>query len=377
MSPLPVRLGLAFTLTLVLAPGPRAQCQLAQLETFDASPANPLTLSTVAPFELPELGGTLQIVSPDSPAGFFDLLFLGFVPCELPLTAPVQGALLICDPVPVGSLQLDADWSIPIAAGLPAGAVVSFQSVATDGAAVLLSNGLRATLGVLAADVEVLGVEQPATQLSGSSATYQVTLRNNGNVAVTAPVTVCVGTSCAPVFVDLDPGETAVGEAAVFLPLFPSCGETAEFPLTACSNLVLDCDPSNDCFSAPATLDPSYWDLRFEVVNAPNSVSIGQTVNWTVRVTNVGTQTSNSVCFENAIVDNGSPWVFAPAVCGNVQTDSTGFIPPGESENFFFSQFICPGSTVGQQWIKTGVMSQCSDVCGAGNYDDDTIQVQF
>ena len=363
---------------LLFAQTAHAQCQLADKKSYDfCVPANPLTLETAFPFEYPVVGTHIKFVSPDAPPGHLKMLFASGSAAIHPLGPPAVGCLLLSNPVPVSPFQTVAEWTYPVPFEPWDAAPDAFvQCLSTDGAEVRLSNALELYLGAYAAEIEVLSVTTTGTPVSGKSHPFSVTFRNNGNAPATPLIQVCVGGVCGSAPFAIDPGETLTG--TVFVTPFAgfSCGGGFSQTLGACS-LLPDCDASNNCVLTSTFVDSAYWDLHFEIINEPSSVHVGQTASWTVKVTNTGNIPSDNVCFINGINLSAGPGLWSQLVCGLFQEKWTGVIQPGQSQPIPVSQFICSGAFTVPQWIKTEIhySAGCFDNCGAGNFDQESIQI--
>src|SRR6266446_8474330 len=89
--------------------------------------------------------------------------------------------------------------------------------------------------------------------------------------------------------------------------------------------------------SCNVCLGQLFWDLRFQIINAPTTGAQCGTVNWAVRVTNAGNITSENVCFFTGIgpVSGAGNWL--PNL-GQVFF-SSGNVPPGGSSTFTVANY--------------------------------------
>lgn len=362
----------------------RAQCEFADVQAYQGTTPNPITLTTVYPLDYPGIGSSIHLNSPDAPPSQLKILFAAPSAGILPAGPPLLGTLLLTGAFPVSPLQTQADWTFLVPDFTPPGVPWFFQCLSTDGVEFLLSNGLELTPDD-GAEIEVLSVtsigEDP---LEGSTNHgYEVTFRNNGVSPATPVIKVCVGGNCGSAPFTVNPGQTLTETVFVDTPSIAPllCGGES-MGLTACSLLANpDCNQENDCVASSVFVKDKHWNLQLEIINEPSSVHVGSTAFWKVRVSNKGTVPSDNVCFVNAIVlHSGSGFgAFAPAICNNVQKVWTGSIAPGASKTFSLSQDIWCGAALGTQWIKTEISSYwgCFDNCTAGNFDQESIQILF
>ncbi|QDU68656.1 hypothetical protein [Engelhardtia mirabilis] len=370
---------LALTLSLLAAQG-HAQCFLADVDALHPPPPlalNPLELGTEFPFQYPVLGNAVNLVGPNAPQSWIHGLYLAAGPAVIPFELPVQGTLLLDSSLFLfGSFKTEADWLLNVPFGIPAGSEAFAQYVSTNGLEWRFSNALELKVGFFEAEIEVLSVTGSPIGGDNIPDPYVVTYRNNGPAFASPILQVCIDGICGSATVSAPPGGTATATVLVNTPPVPvSCGGASTRIATACS-LLPDCKPSNDCASASITVDAAYWDLEFDVINAPGTVWKGSSASWQVRVRNNGNAVSDDVCFLSAMVPNPGKGQFGNPILP-IHFNSSGQLAPGQQKTFNCSIVVPQFAFSGTQYFKVEVnySAGCFDNCDAGNFDQDSVTV--
>lgn len=145
----------------------------------------------------------------------------------------------------------------------------------------------------------------------------------------------------------------------------PPCGSLCEY------------NESNNLARKSVQVLPAYWDLHFEIVNAPVSAIRCGSTSWGVRITNVGTATSDNVCFVSGIglYSGAGNW---SANLGLFK-GSSGNLAPGQSTTIQVKNYMVPCGALPQtQYIKAEVdyLDGCYDHYLAGNYGEHSISMR-
>jgi hypothetical protein len=118
-------------------------------------------------------------------------------------------------------------------------------------------------------------------------------------------------------------------------------------------------------------------DLRFEIVNAPSTAHRCGSINWGVKITNVGNTISDDVCFISG--------VGAQSGAGNWNNNlglyfgRTGRLAPGQSRTIPVRGYqIWCNAWARTQYIKVEInySAGCYDLYAAGNYNQRNIRVR-
>lgn len=229
---------------------------------------------------------------------------------------------------------------------------------------------------ISAPDAFVNNVTSPEGLLAiPSPGEYLVEVGRNsiGPEVLRVPVTVTVGNPTLfwqTVEVDLTPGERKTISVFVGTPLsHGTCGDTFTYEVIACTNLFDDSNRDNDCFQTTVDVTDPYWDLRYEIVNAPDCIGVNDTMGWEVRVTNAGNQPSMFVCSKSALSltpDNSPVW----SDTVGIHFFTVPVLNPGQSYTHVITNYwVGPGTILGPQFIKAGVDygAGCFDNCSTGN----------
>jgi hypothetical protein len=246
------------------------------------------------------------------------------------------------------------------------------------------NNHAGASILTTVTDAYVVSVEPPDDLVGGvGPRPYRVRVgrSNVGPDFVDVPVRLCVvGNFCAPdVWLSVPRG----GEVTTTINLgtpnsFGGCGQVNYFTVTACTNLLVDANRTNDCHSITVPVAAPYWDYEYVIASAPPEGRIGDTIRYTVRVTNRGNiRPLNSVCSRTAICLNRHgfepAWNDCIRGCGpivpllfNVQP-----INPGSSRSYSFDYPICQGAYRRTQYINAGpdYSAGCGDACHGPDFD--------
>lgn len=225
-------------------------------------------------------------------------------------------------------------------------------------------------------DIEITVVRGPASVICGDGLrSYRFRVKNHGSITVDVPVTVTVGPNFGTTIVLVPAFGTAGGVVQVPTPMCSATCGPQTLSVLACSGYP-DPTPSNDCASTTVLAYPLFWDLRFDIVNAPSSAHRCGNIDYDIVVTNVGTISSQNVC---AITGVG---LFSGA--GNWASNlgivnfTTPNIAPGGSWTFHVNNYPIPcGALLGTQYIKGEInySAGCFDHCPAGNYDQQVITI--
>jgi hypothetical protein len=232
-------------------------------------------------------------------------------------------------------------------------------------------------------DAYVASITLPSNVVGGiGPRPYTVRVGRNavGPDHLWVPVTVTIGCPVVTwntVMVDVPIG--AEIDVDVFVPTpasFGSAGQSNQFCLKACTNLQFDSNWSNNCVSSTVSVAVPWWDLRYEIVNAPSSATHCYTTHWAVRVTNVGNVYSPNVCSITGIGLNSGAgnWNWNLGIF-NFTTPN---IAPGGSWTYYVNNyFVACGAAQQTQYIKAEVhySAGCFDNYGAGNYAQKSIQI--
>ena len=225
-----------------------------------------------------------------------------------------------------------------------------------------------------------IAVEQvtvmPTPIVENQTASIAVDVSNSGDRdrVVILVVTAGVASPSCAIRVPAQGFETCT--VAVAAPPLPdSCGEITALPVSACA-IVDDDDASNNCLGAEMDVIPSYADLVFEILGAPESAEPCAEVGWTVLVTNVGTGRSESLCFETAM--DCAPGEGVYECDWDTRYFLSGVLLPMEIRSFNVLGYVVPcAARRGTQWIKVefDTASGCIEPCGNGNYAEAPVQV--
>lgn len=329
------------------------------------------------------------------PANKFGLVFLGTAQAAAPFRDGIQCVGNIAGRFPVR--MSDAAGVIVEGPGLAAhslanfgtggqiiaGSTLYFQGWYRDqsgpcGMGSNMSNGVRVEFGpsVPCSDAEVLSLDFPSPAIGGTVVTVTAQVRNNGSTTVSIPVRFCLGADCETVVESgVPPGAVRTVATQFLVPTSNfDCGGTDPWTVSARTMLSVDCDSSNNQQSGTLEAVEPFWDLRFQVVNAPSSVGVGGSFNYSVRVTNVGNVHSANVCAITGI--NLFPGAGSWGANLGILNFSTGTIAPGSTATFNFNYTIPFGAFCNQtQYLKAEIhySAGCSDDCPSGNYEEDPI----
>lgn len=239
-----------------------------------------------------------------------------------------------------------------------------------------------ALLAPTVSDVAVINIRNPQGLVGGEPArNYRVWVQNFGSSSVDVPVTVTVGMGPGAVWGSgtITVPAFSIANGLILVPTHDStggCGDINSFPVVACSNWA-DVNPSNDCFHSTVRIAVPYWDLQFEIVNAPSNVFRCTTTSWDVRVTNLGNISSMNVCALTGITLSAGPGNWNANL--GLRNFTTPRIAAGSSWTFHCSNYQIPcGAFLGTQYIKTEInyAGGCFDNCTLGsNFDQQTVHV--
>lgn len=232
-------------------------------------------------------------------------------------------------------------------------------------------------------DAFVQSVTPPSDLIGGGgSRPYRVSVGRNGvgPAVLSVPVRVSIGNpevAHGTAWVDLE--RDAVVELDVFVPTpasFGSAGDVNHFELRACSELQFDSNWSNNCAFGTASIAVPWWDLRFQIVNAPSSADRCDRIDWSVKVTNVGNVSSMNVCAITGITlfSGAQNWGSTLGILNFV----TPNIPAGGSWTFHVNDyFVSCGAFTTTQYIKSEInyASGCFDNYSAGNFAQKSIAI--
>jgi hypothetical protein len=226
-------------------------------------------------------------------------------------------------------------------------------------------------------DIAVISVRNPHGLIGGDGLHgYRVMLHNSCFYDIDVPVTVTVGPSVGNGTILVPALSTASGMIYVPTPASNGgCGDLNSFPVVAQSNYP-DSNPLDDvCHSAVRVAVP-FWDLEYEIVNAPSDVYRCQWTGWDVRVSNVGNIPSMNVCAIAGITLSAGPGNWASNL--GLINFTTPNIAPAASWTFHCNYFIPCGALIGTQYIKTEInySAGCFDYCTIGsNFDQQAVHV--
>lgn len=219
---------------------------------------------------------------------------------------------------------------------------------------------------------------------------YRVTVGRNsiGPESLDVPVVLCyLGTGiCTPVnWVRLSPGQTKTIDVWIDSPHYDdgrssTCGASAQFPIRACANLSDDGNEANDCSDIQVRVTEQYWDLRLELVGAPETGGRGEEISWRVRISQVGNVPSPVDRVLRTGIDafrgDSQWWHLIMDACGRFVPFNypIGVLEPGESVlTPSFRLCIRQDAFVQEQYLKVGLAGP--DNCLDGNYAEAPIQI--
>ncbi len=367
----------------LLCPAGATQCPPATIRSFQASPPNPVLLQTVFPGEYVVPGFTTNFVA--SYLGGLVPSYLFFAcrtggPTPLP---PHLGSVLLdpsCIVGPIRSNSSTPQWiiSIPNNANLLGGRVAAQSAhLANPSGLLVLSNALDFEIGFVVPDIGVASVVPASNMISGEgNRAHQVTLVNQGSAAASILVTVTIGPSWGTATLGpVAPGQSFTGTVFVPTPLIPfSCGGSQTFTVTAC---VPPGCRAPVCASASAAVASAYWDLDFQVINAPSSICRGSTTTWGITVINRGNVPSVPVCAISGIKCGPG--------AGNWPNCNLGLnffqvppLQPGQMWSYSVGSYFVPCNALLQtQFIAVEInyTAGCGDLCTSGNYAEIPTQI--
>jgi hypothetical protein len=253
------------------------------------------------------------------------------------------------------------------------------------------NNHLGQQILATAPDAYVAGLTPPSNLVGGvGPRTYVVRVGRSpvGPPELHIPVGVLVGfgqgSKFAQVWVTLAPGEVRDVDVFVETPAsYGSAGQSNPYTVTACTNLQLDANPANNCMDTIVPIAVPWWDLRFSIVTDDPDPEARRckATSWKVRVTNVGNKHSDQVCAKTGIqlYSGAGNWDFGAGVYpNNIIFFTTPNISPGGTWTFSVPSYLVNcGAFLGKQYIKTEInySAGCKDQYGAGNYDQESVQI--
>lgn len=243
------------------------------------------------------------------------------------------------------------------------------------------NNAASRPLVVALSELAVSSLTLPAAPVLGGigSRNYIVTVTNNGPGWAHAALHVTIGNptlSGNTVFVDVGPHQSVVRTVSVLTPPVSGPGpHTVTLPVLACAEWN-DPVPGNNCRSQSMNVQFPYWDLRFQIVNAPSSANRGSSITWRVRVENVGNLTSGNVCFQTGINSVGGSGNWGSSL--GLRFDQTPNLAPGAVWYYNVNSYGIPAfAWVMTQYVKVETqIGPCNDLYFAGNYHQRSIQIQ-
>lgn len=233
-------------------------------------------------------------------------------------------------------------------------------------------------IGPDAAAVDVILPDEPV--ISGTPISVGARAVNGSAVTLDIPVVVNLGgvVSATCWIQDLAPGATGTCWVELIVPPSPfDCGQIDNLAVTACVNLQVDRDRSNDCRTEELGVIEQYWDFEFEIVSAPTSARRCNFIDWTIRVTNTGTVRSPNVCALSGI--NCRPGSRDYGCNLGLNFFTTPQLNPGQSWTYRVNDyFIGCWADFGTQYIKVEInySNGCFDHCESGNFDQSTISIR-
>jgi murein DD-endopeptidase MepM/ murein hydrolase activator NlpD len=247
------------------------------------------------------------------------------------------------------------------------------------------NNCLSQPVVVAAPDAELVSISYPDPWLGNSAVPVTVTVRNNGPDPVDIPVNVSIGPNTAPTywFANVAPGAsaTAVVPDVYAPPANPDCGGLDTWSVTACTNLTLDFDPTNDCKTGTIGVQELYADLEFKITQDPgSSANQGELIDWEVTVKNVGNKKSVGAYFITGLDCNSGKKYWQ---C-NLHPKWSFPVPPldpGKKKVYAIDNYkvMCNASTTLSWWIKAefDYTAIANDSCENNNLDTHKLNVKY
>ncbi len=119
-------------------------------------------------------------------------------------------------------------------------------------------------------------------------------------------------------------------------------------------------------------------DLRLQISGAPESASLGELIDWTVEVRNVGDATSESLCLRTGV--NCLPGLNDWTCNLGLEDFNTPMIAPGGIWSFTVTNYPIPiGALQQEQFIKVNIEAQQNcprDMCSIGDFVQLPISIQ-
>lgn len=245
------------------------------------------------------------------------------------------------------------------------------------------NNVLGVSVDATVPDASVTQVISPSDVIGGiGPRAYTVHVYRNpiGPDYLLVPVRVTIGSPAiywADVMVNVPRGGEVVQDVWLNSPAsFGTAGQSNSFPVMACANLAFDSNPANNCESTTVAIAVPWWDLRFDIVNAPASANHCSTTGWDVKVTNVGNVYSMNVCALTGIVLNSGAGNWSSNL--GIANFTTPNVAPGASWTFHVNNyFVNCNALQTTQYIKAEVnySAGCFDNYAAGNFKQTAIAI--
>ena len=163
-------------------------------------------------------------------------------------------------------------------------------------------------------------------------------------------------------------------DVTVWVPTPPSFGGCGQ--VNAWANLPQDSNPTNNHRTTTASIAVPYWDLRIAIVNAPSAAGPCGSINWDVRVTNVGNIPSMNVCAFTTLCRYSGPGNYNASFPFRFFT--TPNIQPGQSWTFDVNNYSYCNAAYGTQYLKAEInySAGCFDNCAIGNFAQRSITIR-
>jgi hypothetical protein len=241
-------------------------------------------------------------------------------------------------------------------------------------------------------DVAIPDITYPSPKISGEQVPITVSIQNFGCDSVCNNTTACIGmgpgSNCVTKPFCIDPFDIKQVTIDVQAPLSEfDCGSVDYFNISACHS-VPDANVTNNCRNETIGITEQFWDLDLSIVGGDNSAGLGDSVDYTVRVTNNGNMPSpNCLAFITGINCSPGPGQWG-CVLDSVPFKQIGTVQPGQTKSFNIgldiAQCCVPPIKIGQQWLKAEILytqgEACDDDCGEGsgnNLHQEPIQITF
>jgi hypothetical protein len=242
-------------------------------------------------------------------------------------------------------------------------------------------------------DLAVAAMDVPAQVVQFQPIPLTIVVTNQGTAEAVGPMHIGVGlsTDCVPA----NGNDISLGTFPVVLnpPLQPGEARAFSFVTGPIGNAVpgaqhviagLDVgsatpesNKNNNLACSPIEVEGAWWDLRFEIVNAPVSANHCGSTGWVVRVTNAGNALSDNVCFISGIglYSGAGRWGSNLGLFNGW----TGQIPPGQHRDIPVTNYqVWCNALIGKQYAKVEInySAGCNDLYTAGNYAESPVQIR-